>query len=143
MQNIREWREGSITKATVVYEIPIVYSYGSDLHPIRNQLLWQTTKKRSILINHAWKTNKPSFLWSILADFQWKVCTASNIAIWHLCNQKKSENETLLDISNHDTLKLDLDLDFGAPQKINLKFYHNLQFQIVEQTGEPYAKIRK
>ena len=45
--------------------------------------------------------------------------------------------------SNHDKLKLDLDLDFGAPQKINLKFYHNLQFQIVEQTGEPYAKIRK
>ena len=43
--------------------------------------------------------------------------------------------------SNHDTLKLDL--DFGAPQKINLKFCHNLQFQIVEQTGEPYAKIRK
>ena len=97
MQNIREWREGSITKATVVYEIPIDYSYGSDLHPIRNQLLWQTTKKRSILINHAWKTNKPSFLWSILAeDFQWKVCTAvSNIAIWHQ-NQKKSENETRL-----------------------------------------------
>lgn len=102
MQNIREWREGSITKATVVYEIPIDYSYGSDLHPIRNQLLWQTTKKGPFWsIMHGKQTNH-LFLWSILAeDFQWKVCTAaSNIAIWHLCNQKKSENETRLSWTN-------------------------------------------
>ena len=58
MQNIREWREGSITKATVVYEIPIDYSYGSDLHPIRNQLLWQTTKKDPFWsIMHGKQTN--------------------------------------------------------------------------------------
>ena len=77
MQNIREWREGSITRATVVYEIPIDGSrcqFG--IHtvviyiPIRNTKDQPfTNNQKSILINHACKTNKPPYLWYILALF--------------------------------------------------------------------------
>ena len=130
MQNIREWREGSITKATVVYEIPIVYSYGSDLHPIRNQLLWQTTKKGPFWsIMHGKQTNHLFYglFWRIFngkcvlpATLQYDTFTTKR-------RVKMKQSWTPGNFSNHDKLKLDL--DFGAPQKINLKFYHNLQFQ--------------
>ena len=131
MQNIREWREGSITKATVVYEIPIVYSYGSDLHPIRNQLLWQTTKKGPFWsIMHGKQTNHLFYglFWRI---FNGKCVLPATLQYDTFATKRrvKMKQSWTRQLFKPWQTKIGFGFGFWCLTKINLKFYHNLQFQ--------------